>query len=819
MKFKPGFKLWIAISILATVGICLIVGNKPGVRAAGGLSVQYKCGKTDTLAQSVRPWTIIYNNSGASVNLADIKMRYYYSKEGVTSESLQTFWVGVGATNVTATFHPEKGYTEIGFTSAAGSIPDGGNSQEIQIAFNKPTNGYYNQADDYSFDPSFTSYAEYNKITLYQNGVLVWGNEGPLPTPTPVPPPSGDDWLHTDGNTIKDAGGNVVRLTGINWFGFETGGANGFYGLDKCGVEETLDLLASRGFNLLRIPVNGEIIKEWSNGTYVNTSFMNTYYNPYLDGMNSLQILDYTVNYCKRTGMKIMFDMHGASRDSYQENLWYNSKISQADFITSWKWLANRYKGDDTVVAMDLKNEPHGKYSGSTISKWDGTSDANNWKKAAEDIGNAVLSVNPNLLIVIEGVEAYPMEGYDYNTCGEFTTYCNWWGSNLRGVAKYPVSLSTANRVVYSAHDYGPDIYVQPWFKTTFNETTLYNDCWRPNWYYIVEAGTAPVLIGEWGGKLANANNKAWFTALASFLSTKNIHHTFWSFNPNSADTGGLVLDDWRTVDETKYAIIKTTLWMKGLDHAVPLGAAPKITPGPTPVRTPTPVAVVTATPAPVNTPTPRVTATLTPVITATPVLTPTPVRTGTPRRTATPRRTPTAARTATPRVAVTPTPVLVTPTPPPGTGSIKVQFYNQNTAATTNQLYLNFKLINTGSSSIALSNVKIRYFYTKDGTQAQNFYCDYAQAGSSNVTGSIAAMSTPKTGADTYVEIGFASSAGSLAASGGNTTVQSRVAKSDWSNYTQTNDYSFNSTATGFVDWTQVTGYISGVLQWGTEP
>jgi archaellin len=171
----------------------------------------------------------------------------------------------------------------------------------------------------------------------------------------------------------------------------------------------------------------------------------------------------------------------------------------------------------------------------------------------------------------------------------------------------------------------------------------------------------------------------------------------------------------------------------------------------------------------------------------------------------------------------VTPTPSVTapppaTPTPPPGTGSIRIQFFNQSTAATTNQLYLNIKLFNAGSSVITLSNVKIRYYYTKDGAQAQTFYCDYAQAGSSNITGTFVNMATAKTGADNYLEVGFGGGAGSLAA-GADTVIQSRVAKSDWSNYTQTNDYSFNSTGTAYVDWTKVTGYVSGSLQWGTEP
>jgi aryl-phospho-beta-D-glucosidase BglC (GH1 family) len=816
LKFQKKLRIIVFIGVFSAVIFGMLIANKPGTQAAAGsLSVYYRCGSVDARAQTMRPYITIYNNSGASVNLSDLKVRYYYTKEGLPAETLECFYVAVGTGNVNATFYPDKGYAEIGFTAAAGSIADGGNSGELQLALKKTGNGFYDQTNDYSYSPNITTATEYNKMTIYQNGTLVWGAEGPLPPAPPSPPPAGDDWLHTDGSYIRDAAGNAVRLTGINWFGYETIGSKGFYGLDKTSLEDTLDMLASRGFNLIRIPICAEIVKEWQNGTYVNYSNVSTLENPSLDGMHSLQILDYAINYMKRTGIKVMFDMHSAGRDTYTDNLWFNSKITMADFIAAWKWLANRYKGDDTVIAMDLKNEPHGKYSGPGIAKWDGSNDTNNWKKAAEDIGNAILSVNPNLLIMVEGVEAYPMEGYDYSNCGETTTYCNWWGSNLRGVAKYPVNLSTSGRVVYSAHDYGPDIYLQPWYRSTFNETTLYNDCWRPNWYYIVEASVAPVLIGEWGGKLENANNKTWLTSLASFLSTKNVHHTFWAVNPNSVDTGGLLKEDWKTVDEAKYTIIKSTLWMKGLDHVVKLGPASEVTPGPTPVRTATPP--VTATP------TPFVTATATPVRTVTPVRTATPRRTATPNRTATPRRTATPGSTTTPVVTAEPTPLItatpvVTATPTPLAGNIKIQFYNQSTTAISNQIYPNIKLVNTGTSAITLANVKIRYYYTIDGVKAQTFYCDYASIGSSNVIGTFVAMDTVTTGADTYLEVGFTGGAGSLAA-GGNVIIQTRFAKSDWSNYTQSNDYSYNSTGTAYADWTKITGYVSGALQWGTEP
>jgi hypothetical protein len=146
---------------------------------------------------------------------------------------------------------------------------------------------------------------------------------------------------------------------------------------------------------------------------------------------------------------------------------------------------------------------------------------------------------------------------------------------------------------------------------------------------------------------------------------------------------------------------------------------------------------------------------------------------------------------------------------------SAKIQFFNGNTAASTNTIYTNFKLVNTGTDPITLSNVKMRYYFTNDGTQSNSFACDWATAGNSNITGSFVTI-TAVTGADRYLEVGFTSGAGTLAA-GAATEVKIRLWKSDWSNFTQANDYSFNATATNYIDSTTVTAYISGTLYWGT--
>lgn len=151
-------------------------------------------------------------------------------------------------------------------------------------------------------------------------------------------------------------------------------------------------------------------------------------------------------------------------------------------------------------------------------------------------------------------------------------------------------------------------------------------------------------------------------------------------------------------------------------------------------------------------------------------------------------------------------------------TGNLKVQMFNANTSATTNGIMPRIKLYNTGTTAINLSDVKLRYYYTVDGEKAQNFWCDWSSAGSSNITGTFVKMSAAKTDADYYLEIGFTSAAGTLAA-GQSIEVQTRFSKTDWSNYSQSNDYSFNSTSSNYTDWTKMTGYLAGTLVWGVEP
>jgi hypothetical protein len=149
------------------------------------------------------------------------------------------------------------------------------------------------------------------------------------------------------------------------------------------------------------------------------------------------------------------------------------------------------------------------------------------------------------------------------------------------------------------------------------------------------------------------------------------------------------------------------------------------------------------------------------------------------------------------------------------------VQYRAADTNAGDNQIKPHFNIVNAGTSSVPLSELKIRYWFTREGTQNQNFWCDWsAIPGScSNVSGAFVQVNPARTGANFYLEVSFAAAAGSLAAGGQSGDIQARFAKTDWSNYTETGDYSFDPTKISFADWTHVTLYRNGVLVWGTEP
>lgn len=186
--------------------------------------------------------------------------------------------------------------------------------------------------------------------------------------------------------------------------------------------------------------------------------------------------------------------------------------------------------------------------------------------------------------------------------------------------------------------------------------------------------------------------------------------------------------------------------------------------------------------------------------------------------RTRTPTRTPTAVNTATRTSTPAAPPATATRTPAPST-TVKAQYLPGNTATSYQAIAPKLLLFNTGSSSIPLQEIKVRYWFTREGTAGQSYWCDYATIGCANISAQFVALPSARPGANYYLELSFGSGAGNLAPGANTGQIHSRFSKNDWSYYTQTDDYSFNSSITQFSDWNRVTVYRNGALVWGIEP
>jgi aryl-phospho-beta-D-glucosidase BglC (GH1 family) len=610
------------IMILCVLVFSLLPLSATRTMGVTTLKVQYRPANTAAGDNEIKPHLNVVNTSTSSVPLSELKIRYWYTVDGDKPQNYWCDYAAVGCGTITARFvklatpvTSADYYLEVGFTG--GTLAAGASTGEIQNRFAKNDWTNYNETGDYSFDATKTAYADWSRVTLYRNGTLIWGTEpsgvqpspspspsplpspspsplpspspSPLPSPSPSPsaPPTGDtndDWLHTQGNRIVDSAGKPVWLTGVNWFGYNAS-ERVFHGLWSANLEQTVKAMAERGINMIRVPISTQLILEWKAGQFTPPN-VNTYVNPDLVGKNSLQIFDRFLALSKQYGVKVMIDVHSAEADNsgHIYPVWYKGTITPEQFYQAWEWITARYKNDDTILAMDIKNEPHGKANETLRAKWDNSTDIDNWKHACETASKRILAINPNVLVMCEGNEIYPKPGktwsspaVDANNVSNY--YGTWWGGNLRGVRDYPINLGVnQDQLLYSPHDYGPLVWQQPWFYPGFNKTTLYNDVWYPNWFFIHQENIAPLLIGEWGGFMDGGDNEKWMVALRDFIVEKRLHQTFWCLNPNSGDTGGLLLNDWVTWDEAKYTLLKPALWKDrnnkfvSLDHKVPLG-------------------------------------------------------------------------------------------------------------------------------------------------------------------------------------------------------------------------------------------------------
>jgi endoglucanase len=352
---------------------------------------------------------------------------------------------------------------------------------------------------------------------------------------------------HTDGSQLLDAANQPVRIAGINWFGFETS-TFAPHGLQDRNYKDMLDQIKGLGYNTSRLPYSNQLFDPASRPVDIDYAK-----NPDLQGLQGVGLMDRIISYASSIGLHIILDQHRPDA-SGQSALWYTSAYPESRWIADWQKLALRYRDNPMVI----------------------------WRLAAERAGNAILATNPNWLIFVEGVDCYGPGGV---TSGSAAS-CGWWGGNLQGVRDYPLTLNIAHRLVYSVHDYPASVRDQPWLTAASYPANL-PAVWDSYWGYIQKEGIAPVWVGEFGTSLATQADRQWFSSLVNYLGTgaRGFNWTFWCWNPDSVDTGGLLKSDWLAVNAEKQDQLKTILFPLGRQGNAP-ATEQKASPGATATST-----------------------------------------------------------------------------------------------------------------------------------------------------------------------------------------------------------------------------------------
>ena len=173
--------LSIVLGIVLILSLCSSVFGATGENN-NGITVLYKCGEVNDSTNSIRMDLKVKNNKSSDLDIANIKIRYWFTNDTSQDSIAECYYAQIGVSNVVRNFvqtnkKNANTYLEVGFAEAAGVIKSGNDSGTIQLTVHTPSYLGYTQANDYSFDSNFRDFGENSKITVYENDVLIYGDE------------------------------------------------------------------------------------------------------------------------------------------------------------------------------------------------------------------------------------------------------------------------------------------------------------------------------------------------------------------------------------------------------------------------------------------------------------------------------------------------------------------------------------------------------------------------------------------------------------------------------------------------------------------
>ncbi|WP_083998981.1 glycoside hydrolase family 5 protein [Actinomadura kijaniata] len=321
--------------------------------------------------------------------------------------------------------------------------------------------------------------------------------------------------LHTKGRWIMDARDRRVKIASVNWYGAES---SDFVvgGLDRQPLARIVRLIRRSGMNSVRLPWSNELVER---NPVIDPRRLAA--NPLLAGKRGLEVFDAVVDELGRQRLMVILDNHRSRGDwccdeEHGDGLWHTARYPESAWLADWRAMAARYRDRPHVIGAELRNEIRPDPGLGLKPTWGSGDRRTDWRAAAERGGNAVLAVDPDLLIIVGGL--------DYQ-------------ADLSGVPEHPVRLGRPGRLVYAAHDY-------PWFHPAgdLGDDAAFAVTLRKRWAFLLEEGkphTSPVYVSEWGGCQRPSDDRTpcdrastvFFDTFVRWARSSDVEWAYWPLN------------------------------------------------------------------------------------------------------------------------------------------------------------------------------------------------------------------------------------------------------------------------------------------------
>ncbi|MFC9590614.1 glycoside hydrolase family 5 protein [Streptomyces sp. NPDC056944] len=373
--------------------------------------------------------------------------------------------------------------------------------------------------------------------------------------------------LSTRGRYVVDADGNRFKLKASNWAGAQgtwEGSGNESdvanhqadqksnnipLGLDRTPISQILADFHALGLNTIRLPYSDAMIDD---DTLVPNYAVAA--NPQLEDKTPLEVYDAVVAALTADGFAVVLNNHTTTYRwccGLDGNERWNTSQTTQQWIDNWLFLVNRYKSNKRVVGADLRNEVRRDWNDDPNWGWGNEHDLYN---AFQLAGNRILEANPDMLIIMEGInwQGIPQGMFSHGR------------PTLTPVRNLSNTLINSGKLVYSAHFYG---FTGPnhtgssggWQNGETNDPR-YRDLSpedlvrviRDQALFVTQEGqhfTAPVWVSEFGtgGRgQTDQKEKDWFARFTDILVANDTDFAQWPLV--GWTTNGKINDDWALI-------------------------------------------------------------------------------------------------------------------------------------------------------------------------------------------------------------------------------------------------------------------------------